>query len=109
MNDPLLEALDKGTHRDVFVALMKRCEGMDVNQAYTIGVNLIVNIIRMTTPSRVEAEKVIDDIFRKSKTLLLDLHYDPVTGQRRSVFPFTQMARAPFVPSESQILPPTGS
>jgi hypothetical protein len=105
VNDPLIELLNKGTYREVFEALIKRCEGMPIDQVYTIGVNLLINAIRMTTPHRSEAERVIDDLYRRSKTLLLDLHYDPVTGKRRALFPYTQMVQAPFHPNENQVLP----
>jgi hypothetical protein len=103
MKDPLQQALENAPNAlELFVLLIKRCEGMPVDQVYTIAVNLIVNIIRMTTPSRKDAEAVVDDLFRRTKALTL-AHYDSVTGKRKALFPYTQMAQAPFHPSETQI------
>ena len=104
MKDPLLASLDGAPDaRELFAALITRCEGMPIDQVYTIALNLLVNTIRMTTPSRKEAESVIDDIFARGKKVLLELHYDSVTGKRKTLFPFTQMVQAPFHPSETQI------
>jgi len=103
MIDPLLETIEKGDAREIFARLMQRCEGMPPLEQYTIALNLIVNTIRMTTPYRAEAERVIDDIFRRGKSVLLDQHYDAVTGRRRTTFAHSQMVQAPFVPSETQV------
>jgi hypothetical protein len=104
VKDPLQAALqDAPDARELFMLLVKRCEGMPIDQVYTIAVNLMINAIRMTTPTRQGAEFVIDDLFRRAKILLLDLHYDSVTGKRKALFPYTQMVQAPFHPSETQI------
>jgi hypothetical protein len=108
MNDPLHETLKSAPNAlELFVALVKRLEGMPVDQVYMIAVNLITNMIRMTTPYRKDAEMVVDDLFRRTKELTL-AHYDSTTGRRKNLFPYTQMAQAPFVPNENQIFPPDG-
>lgn len=103
-NDPLVKALAGAPDaRELFASLAKHCEGMPINQVYTIAINLMVNAIRMTTPYRKDAEHVIDDLFGRAKKLLLELHYDSVSGKRRTTFPYTQMVRPPFHPSETEI------
>jgi hypothetical protein len=107
VKDPLLQAVENAANlKELWEALNKSMEGkIPIDQVYTLAVNLIVHGIRMTTPSRAGAEFVVDDLFRRAKTLAL-AHYDSVTGKRKVLFPYTQMVQAPFVPSESQIYPP---
>ena len=61
-----------------------------------MAVNLLGNAIRQSVPYRKQAEAIFDELTGNAKTLLLDKHYDAVTGKRRSVFPFTQVIEAPF-------------
>lgn len=59
--------------------------------------NLILNAIRQQCPTKAQAERVFDEMFGRSKTALIDKHYDHA-GKRRSVFPFNQVIdMAPFV------------
>lgn len=104
MKDPLQAALEGAPNaRELFILLAQRCEGMPIDQVYMIAVNLLINAIRMTTPTRDGAEFVINDLFGRAKKLLLELHYDSVTGKRKTLFPYTQMVQVPFLPSETQI------
>lgn len=66
-------------------------------------VNLLVNAIRQTTAERKTAEAIFNQLLANAKTMLLDVHYDPATGKRRNVFPFTHVVQPPYVPSESTI------
>jgi len=75
---------------------------MPIEHVYMIAVNLIVHGIRMTTPSRAGAEFVVDDLFRRTKDVIL-AHYDSVTGKPKALFPYTQMLKAPFLVNESQV------
>jgi hypothetical protein len=100
MKDPLqLE----GEAQALFVETIRRCQGLPNDLVYNIAINILVNAIRMTVSERSKAEQLIDDLYGRTKTLLLDFHYDPVTGKRRTLFPFTQRVEAPFHQSESKI------
>ncbi len=89
MNDPLGEDA-------LFKQVAALLNGVSTETACVLAVNLLVNAIRQSVPYRKDAEAVIDELFGRAKTVLLDKHYDSVTGQRRSVFPFTQVIEAPF-------------
>jgi hypothetical protein len=52
--------------------------------------------IRQTYASRREAEARIDELFGRSKQLVLD-HYDTVTGRRHSLVPFPQVIQVPHI------------
>ena len=61
-----------------------------IDAAYAI----IMNIIRVNSPTWGKAEAVHDDLFGRAKTLLRE-NYD-ANGKRRSVFPFDQHIIMPF-------------
>jgi hypothetical protein len=60
-------------------------------------VNLLVNAIRQNVETRSGAERVFDELFGRAKNILLEQHYDPVTGKRRNIFPFTQHVHAAHI------------
>jgi hypothetical protein len=106
MKDPVLEAIEKAPNLiEVWDALTKRIEGMPIENVYTIGVNLIIYGIRMSTQTRAAAEFVVDDLFRRTKDVTL-AHYDSVTGKPRALWAYTQMIQPPFHVNESKIFPP---
>ena len=69
----------------------------------SVAINLMVNSIRQSVGKRSEAEARINELFNAAKTILLDEYYDPVTGLRRSVVPFTQVIQMPFHQENSVI------
>jgi hypothetical protein len=85
-----------GAERELFDAITKLVLGKPLWVVQSVGMNLIVNAIRQSTGTRVLAEAQFNELFGRGKTVLLDQHYDSVTGHRRSVFPFTQVIKAPF-------------
>lgn len=95
-----------GSPQEKFMEIWRLLEGMEVGAIHNIALNILMNIIRMTTPTRQGAEEQIDNAFGRAKNILLEKHYDAVTGLRKSVFAYTQMAQAPFHPSENKIFPP---
>lgn len=95
--------MSKGAEHELFAAVARQCAGHPLEHALSAAINLMVNAIREGVADRKDAEERIDELFGKAKTLLLDQHYDPVTGKRRNVFPFTQTMEVPFLPSESVI------
>lgn len=106
MNDPAKAQLGR-IGGELFDAVCRTCNGASLEQVYNVAGNLLVNAIRMSTGERKDAEAKIDEVFARAKDVLLCC-YDPVTGKRRSVYPFTQVAQAPFFENESKIFPPGG-
>lgn len=102
MKDPLQM---EGDVKQVFEETLQRCNGMPSVLVYNLAINILVNAIRMVVPERKQAETLIDELFGKTKSLLLDFHYDPVTGKRRTMFPFTQKIEPPFLVNQSKIFP----
>jgi hypothetical protein len=96
MNDPLGGDV-------LFKQVAALLNGVSSEIACVMAVNLLVNAIRQSVPYRKDAEAIIDELMGRAKTLLLDKHYDAVTGQRRSVFPFTQVIEAPFHVEQDEI------
>lgn len=70
-------------------------QGKPQQLVWSVGINLIVNSIRQCTAERRTAEAIFDELFGRAKSVLLDAHYDPVTGKRRTVFPYTQVLQPP--------------
>jgi hypothetical protein len=85
-----------GPDQELFEAMAKLCRGRPLDHVLSAASNLLVNALRQEVMLRKEAEAIIDELFAKAKTLLIDQHYDPVTGKRRNVFPFTQTLEMPF-------------
>lgn len=95
-----------GSPQEKFMQIWQLLEGVPVDAVHNIALNILMNIIRMTTPTRTGAEEQIDNALGRAKSILLEGHYDAVTGLRKSVFPYTQMAQAPFHVNENKIFPP---
>lgn len=93
MKDPVQDI--KGA--ELFAGIAKQLHNVPDNIVRDIAVSLLVNAIRQVVPKRSDAEAAIDEIFNRAKSLLLDLHYDSVTGNRKAVlFPYTQVIRPPL-------------
>lgn len=81
--------------KELFENFCKAANGRSTEVALGAAVNVIVNAIRQTCPTRALAEQRYDEIFGQNKSLLFQ-HYDSVTGRRRSIFPFTQVIEMPL-------------
>lgn len=95
MKDPLKTNLQPG-ELELWERIQRLMSGASLNVVRSIAVNLLINAIRQSIPDRKNAEGAINEIFGRAKTVLLDQHYDPVTGRRRATFPFTQQIQMPF-------------
>jgi hypothetical protein len=93
MKDPLE---GEGAERELFQTACKLMAGRPLGMVWNVTVNLLVNTIRQTYGRRSDAEAAFNELFGRAKTNLLDVHYDPVTGNRRGVIPHTQVIQAPF-------------
>jgi predicted ATPase len=92
--DPLLGLPEQ--ERLLFDAFRKVSAGKNVDAVLGAAVNIVINAIRQMEALRAGAEGRYDALFGRGKTLLLDRHYDSVTGKRRTVFPFTQVVKAAY-------------
>lgn len=93
MKDPLTTG--PASELELWNRIQQQMQGASLEVARSIAVNLLVNAVRQSVPFRANAEAAINELFGRAKSMLLD-HYDPTTGRRRSVFPFTQVIEAPF-------------
>ena len=66
-------------------------------------INILINVIRQMEPTRKEAEARWDMLFGRGKTLLLDRHYDSVTGRKKTIFPFTQQISMGFHHEDDEV------
>jgi hypothetical protein len=98
MNEPI-----QGQQLFELVARALVSAGASQEVVRSVAINLIVNSIRQSVGRRSEAEARIDELFNAAKTILLEGHYDSVTGNRRSVIPFTQVVQMPFHSENSVI------
>lgn len=90
--DPLKMA---GVELELFRAVGRVLHDKPQQLVWGVAINIMVNAIRQSTAKRKDAEVIIDELFGHAKTLLLNVHYDSVTGLRRGVIP-TQVIQMPF-------------
>lgn len=82
--------------RMLFEVFKNASAGKNVDAVIGASINMLINVIRQMEPTRVEAEARWDMLFGRGKSLLIDRHYDTVTGKRKTVFPFTQVIKSAF-------------
>ena len=82
--------------RALFDIFKQASAGKNVDAVIGASINLLVNVLRQMEPTRKEAEARFDMLFGRGKSLLLDKHYDSVTGKRKTIFPFTQTVTMPY-------------
>lgn len=91
------------SERELFDKVWQMMIGRTADHVLGVALNLLVNVIRQRHGKRKDAEAMFNQLTGRAKTILLDGHYDSVTGERRSVFPFTQVVQAPFHDERSVI------
>lgn len=84
MTDPL--KINEARERQLFARAVDLLHGVPLPVVRGIAINLLINAIRQEMTERRYAEAAIDELFGRAKTLLLDKHYDSVTGKRKSNF-----------------------
>jgi len=99
--DPLKGPPDQ--EHALFEQFKQASAGKNVDAVFGAAINILVNAIRQMEPSRKEAEARWDMLFGLGKTLLLDKHYDSVTGKRKTIFPFTQVIRMPMHDADDEV------
>ena len=93
--------------RELLARVVQLVIGRPTQMVIGVGMNLLVNAIVQNVGSRKQAEAVLDELFGRAKTIVLDQHYDPVTGRRRSIVPAApdHVIEAPFFENKSEIFP----
>lgn len=82
--------------RELFRAMSDACNGYPLDLAVGAAGNVFVNAIRQQHPRKADAERAMRELTAKLLTLLCDGHYD-LQGNRRNVFPYTQVVEVPLI------------
>ena len=95
--DPLANAIGE-RERELFRQLSGICGrgGYTPQQVAEAALNLVCNAIRQSFPTRGQAERQFDELVGKMKGVLLEQHYDAVTGKRRHNFAWDQRIEMPL-------------
>jgi chorismate mutase len=95
--DPLAAAV-ADRERELFKILSRVCaqNQMTPEQVANVALNLVCNAVRQGFPTKMQAERAYDEIVARMKGVLLDQHYDAVTGRRRHNFAWDQNIVMPF-------------
>jgi hypothetical protein len=75
--------------KELFTRFSQLSEGFPVETVVRAAMNVVLNAIRQAHAKRSGAETSFDELIARSKSVLLDQHYDNA-GNRRNVFPFDQ-------------------
>jgi hypothetical protein len=85
----------------LFKKLVEQARGHSAEQVAGAAANLIVNALRQTYPTRDAAEVAFNELFGKTKQILMD-HYDS-TGRKKGIFPYNQVIHAALVTEKDRI------
>jgi hypothetical protein len=56
----------------------------------------VIHALRQGFPTRMQAERMFDELMNKMKGILIEKHYDSVTGRRKPTFAWDQSIVMPF-------------
>lgn len=98
----------EAAERELLGRIIPLVIGKPIQMVVGVSMNLLVNAIVQNVGSRKDAEAALDELFGKAKTIVLDQHYDTVTGKRRSIVPAASDHRIemPLFENKSEIFPP---
>jgi len=97
--DPMLAATtDNG--RELFTRMSAVATGFPREHVVAAATNLLINAIRQDKATRQEAEIAFNELFGRSKQVLLD-HYD-IGGRKKGIFPYDQVIRPDFFQSKNK-------
>lgn len=99
VRDPILRSGPE-QEKMVFEAFNRASAGHSYEHVAGAAINLMANTVRQACETRQQAERMFDELVGRSKNLLLEQHYDPVSNKRRNIFPFTQHVHAALVHSD---------
>jgi hypothetical protein len=89
---------------ELFNRVLALVDGFSYDAVVYVGVNLIVNAIRQLSPNARDAEATFDRIAARAKGILLDEHYEKVSGKRKTIFAHSQNLDVPFIDMRSKSL-----
>lgn len=92
--DPLYIATPN-RQKELFDLMSKTAHGFTAEDVIGAAANLLINAIRQTQPTRRQAEVRFDELFGRSKQVLVD-HYDTL-GRKRGIFPYDQVINVPLM------------
>ena len=98
--DPLLKS-GPDQQRALFNAMAQCANGFPTEHVLGAAINILVNAVRQTASTRPLAQTQMKEVHGKAMNLLME-HYDSVTGQRRNIFPFTQVIELPRYDDETK-------
>lgn len=78
--------------RELFKRFSEQSDGFPTEYVITASINMLLNAIRQTYPTRGAAEIAFDELFGKSKATLMS-HYDSF-GRKKGIFPYDQVINA---------------
>lgn len=99
--DPMLKVSSEA-QRALFKQFCQVSNGFSMEVVIGAAVNILVNGIRQTYPTREAAEKQFDSLFGQTKQILLD-HYDSV-GRKKGIFPYDQTIHANLFDPKDEFL-----
>jgi hypothetical protein len=87
--DPLHKA-GPNNQKELFRQFSQVANGFSIEDVVGATMNMLVNSVRQSNSTRASAESRWNDWTERFKEILLNRHYDSVTGKRRNVFPYEQ-------------------
>jgi len=87
--------------RLLFEQFVRLADGKSIEDVLSASANMIANCLRQNYGLRHEVEGRIDELFGRTKQILLE-HYDPTTGHRRSIVPYDTVIRPTLVLTDDQ-------
>lgn len=80
--------------RELFEIMSKACDGFSAGDVLAASINMVVNCVRQSKPTRMQAEQLFDRVTGEAKHMLLERHYHG-DGSRRNIFPHVQHVNVP--------------
>lgn len=94
--------MDEGQKLFEELAKLAASKNLPPRTVWGASINLLINAVIQASSDRKTAQAILSQL-TKNAEMILDVQYDPATGKRRQVHPFTQIVEPPYVPSESVI------
>ncbi len=92
VTDPLTLATPN-RQRELFELISRASDGFSAEDVLGAAANMLINAVRQSQPTRARAETRFDELFGRSKQVLVD-HYDSL-GRKRGIFPYDQTIEVP--------------
>lgn len=97
--DPL-NVLVPDRQRELFKRFAESANGFSTEDVIGAAANVLVNALRQAHGSRQSAEKSFDELFGRTKQILVE-HYDTI-GRKRGIFPFNQTIEVPLFANKNK-------